>query len=42
VRLLDGGEGRDAKGKAGKKSAEPKSEKAAKPLRRKTKAAKHE
>ncbi|MFL6584724.1 MAG: 50S ribosomal protein L24 [Chthoniobacterales bacterium] len=41
VRLIDRGE-RDAKGKAEKKSAEPKSEKAAKPTRRKTKAAKEE
>ena len=41
VRLVDRGE-RDGKGKAAKKSAEPKAEKAAKPTRRKTKAAKEE
>jgi large subunit ribosomal protein L24 len=41
VRLLESGE-RDGKGKEAKRSAEPKGEKAAKPARRKTKAAKDE
>ena len=41
VRLLDRGE-RDGKGKAAKKSAEPKGEKAAKKTSRKTRAAKEE
>jgi large subunit ribosomal protein L24 len=41
VKVLERGE-RDGKAKAAKKSAEPKAEKAAKPTRRKTKAAKEE